>query len=66
MLERESIVHDLKEEEKEDEEEISLRPLKLNDYLGQTEAKKTLSILSKRLWREVNPWIMFCYMDLRG
>lgn len=66
MLERESIVHDLKDEEKEDEEEISLRPLKLNDYLGQTEAKKTLSILSKRLWREVNPWIMFCYMDLRG
>lgn len=65
MLERESIVHDLKDEEKEDEEEISLRPLKLNDYLGQTEAKKTLSILSKRLWREVNPWIMFCYMDLR-
>lgn len=49
MLERESIVHDLKDEEKEDEEEISLRPLKLNDYLGQTEAKKTLSILSKRL-----------------
>lgn len=66
MLERESIVHDLKDEEKEDEEEISLRPLKLNDYLGQTEAKKTLSILSKRLWREVNPWTMFCYMDLRG
>lgn len=66
MLERESIVHDLKDEEKEDEEEISLRPLKLNDYLGQTEAKKTLSILSKRLWREVNPWIMFCYMDLQG
>lgn len=66
MLERESIVHDLKDEEKEDEEEISLRPLKLSDYLGQTEAKKTLSILSKRLWREVNPWIMFCYMDLRG
>lgn len=66
MLERESIVHDLKDEEKEDEEEISLRPLKLNDYLGQTEAKKTLSILSKRLWREVSPWIMFCYMDLRG
>lgn len=66
MFERESIVHDLKDEEKEDEEEISLRPLKLNDYLGQTEAKKTLSILSKRLWREVNPWIMFCYMDLRG
>lgn len=66
MLERESIVHDLKDEEKEDEEEISLRPLRLNDYLGQTEAKKTLSILSKRLWREVNPWIMFCYMDLRG
>lgn len=66
MLERESIVHDLKDEKKEDEEEISLRPLKLSDYLGQTEAKKTLSILSKRLWREVNPWIMFCYMDLRG
>lgn len=66
MLERESIVHDLKDEEKEDEEEISLRPLKLNDYLGQTEAKKTLSILSKRLWREANPWIMFCYMDLRA
>lgn len=47
MLERESIVHDLKDEEKEDEEEISLRPLKLNDYLGQTEAKKTLSIFIK-------------------
>ena len=46
MLERESIVHDLKDEEKEDEEEISLRPLKLNDYLGQTEAKKTLSIFN--------------------
>ena len=47
MLERESIVHDLKDEEKEDEEEISLRPLRLNDYLGQTEAKKTLSIFIK-------------------
>lgn len=47
MLERESIVHDLKDEEKEDEEEISLRPLKLSDYLGQTEAKKTLSIFIK-------------------
>ena len=47
MLERESIVHDLKDEEKEDEEEISLRPLKFNDYLGQTEAKKTLSIFIK-------------------
>lgn len=47
MLERESIVHDLKDEEKEDEEEISLRPLKLSDYLGQTEAKKILSIFIK-------------------
>lgn len=41
-MERENIVHDL--EEKENLEEVSLRPLRLSEYLGQEEAKKTLSV----------------------
>lgn len=39
---RESILRDLEEEERG--EELSLRPLRLSEYLGQEEAKKTLSI----------------------
>lgn len=42
MAERESILHDLEDQEKG--EEVSLRPLSLKDYLGQEEAKKTLSV----------------------
>lgn len=47
MIEKENILHDLSEDEEGSNEDLSLRPQRLCEYLGQEEAKKTLSIFIK-------------------
>lgn len=47
-MERESILHDLEDREEEGSvEDLSLRPQRLSEYLGQEDAKRTLGIFIK-------------------
>lgn len=48
----------------EDVDEISLRPRKLNEYIGQKKSRKILQFLLKLPKREMKHLTMFCCMDL--
>ena len=55
MMSSETLVHD---------EEDTLRPQSLREYIGQSQLKKILRFLLKRRNKEVKLWIMYYFMVL--
>lgn len=45
--------------------EVSLRPKVFEEFPGQDKVKEKLKVFVQATKKEMNHWIMFCYVDLR-
>ena len=46
--------------------ELSLRPRRMDEYIGQEKVKEKLQIFIRQPWKEERHWTMYCCMGRRG